>query len=67
MSFEINIGKVNKKLNSTYRPTNELNHSYDVVLKESCSDYTPTFILKNPINTFNYNYLEWGGLVLLHK
>lgn len=60
MSFEVKIGTVNKRLNSTYQPSTELIHTIDVVLKESCSDYTPTFILKNPSNTFPYNYLKWG-------
>ena len=61
MSFEVQIGTVNKRLNSTYQPSTELIHTIDVVLKESCSDYTPTFILKNPSNTFPYNYLKWGN------
>lgn len=60
MSFQVQIGTVNKRLNSTYQPTTELIHTIDVVLKESCSDYTPTFILKNDSNTFPYNYLKWG-------
>lgn len=60
MSFQVQIGTVNKRINSTYQPTTELIHTIDVVLKESCSDYTPTFILKNPSNTFPYNYLKWG-------
>lgn len=60
MSFPVEIGTVNKRINSTYQPTSELIHTIDVVLKESCSDYTPTFILKNPSNTFPYNYLKWG-------
>ena len=61
MSFQVQIGTVNKRLNSTYQPTTELVHTIDVVLKESCSDYTPTFVLKNPSNTFPYNYLKWGS------
>lgn len=61
MSFQVQIGTVNKKINSTYQPTTELIHTVDVVLKESCSDYTPTFILKNESNTFPYNYLKWGN------
>ena len=60
MSFNIDLGIVTKKINSTYRPASELNTSIPVVLKESCSDYTPTFILNNPTNTFNFNYLKWG-------
>lgn len=61
MSFTVNIGKVTKKYNSTYRPTTELNQTYEVVLKDSSSDYTPTFVLYNPDNTWDYNYLEWSG------
>lgn len=60
MSFTIKAGTVNKRKNSTYVPDN-LNHVYDVVLKESCSDYAPVFILQNPTNRFSYNYLEWDG------
>lgn len=60
MSFNVDLGIVTKKINSTYRPTTELNTTIPVVLKESCSDYTPTFILNNPTNTFNFNYLKWG-------
>lgn len=60
MSFTIKAGTVNKRKNSTYVPTN-LNHEYEVVLKESCSDYAPVFILQNPTNRFSYNYIEWDG------
>lgn len=60
MSFTINIGKVTKKYNSTYQPTTELNQTFNVVLKDSSSDYSPTFVLYNPINTWDYNYLKWG-------
>lgn len=60
MSFTIKAGTVNKRKNSTYVPTN-LDHEYEVVLKESCSDYAPVFILQNPTNRFSYNYLEWDG------
>lgn len=60
MSFTIKAGTVNKRKNSTYVPNN-LNHEYEVVLKESCSDYAPVFILQNPTNRFSYNYLEWDG------
>ncbi len=61
MAFTVNIGKVTKKFNSTYRPTTELNKTFEVVLKDSSSDYTPTFVLYNPDNTWDYNYLEWDG------
>ncbi len=60
MSFTIKVGTVNKRKNSTYVPNN-LDHEYEVVLKESCSDYAPVFILQNPTNRFSYNYLEWDG------
>lgn len=59
MSFTIKAGTVNKRKNSTYVPN--LTHEYEVVLKESCSDYAPVFILQNPTNRFSYNYLEWDG------
>ena len=61
MAITIKTGIVNKRKNSTYVPTTELVNSYDVVLKESCSDYAPTFFLNNPTNTFNDNYLQWGS------
>lgn len=60
MSFTIKAGTVNKRKNSTYVPDN-LTEEYEVVLKESCSDYAPVFILQNPTNRFSYNYLEWDG------
>lgn len=60
MSFTIKAGTVNKRKNSTYVPNN-LDHEYEVVLKESCSDYAPVFILQNSTNRFSYNYLEWDG------
>lgn len=60
MSFTIKAGTVNKRKNSTYAPTT-LHHEYEVVLKESCSDYAPVFILQNPTNRFSYNYIEWDG------
>lgn len=61
MSLTVNIGKVTKKYNSTYQPTAELNQVYEVVLKDSSSDYSPTFVLYNPYNTWDYNYLKWGN------
>lgn len=59
MAITIKTGIVTKRKNSTYVPTAELTNSYDVVLKDSCSDYAPTFFLNNPTNTFNDNYLKW--------
>ncbi len=60
MSFTVSIGTVTKRKNSTYVPTTELSTDIDVVLKESCSDYAPVFILENSSNTFTHNYLKWG-------
>lgn len=61
MSVNISVGIVNKRLNSTYVPSGELSTTYDVVLKESCSDHNPVFILKQNNNQFPYNYLQWGA------
>lgn len=59
MAFSVYVGTVTKRKNSTYVPTTELSTKIDVVLKESCSDYAPVFILENSTNTFGYNYLKW--------
>ena len=61
MAFTVSVGTVTKRKNSTYVPTTELSTDIDVVLKECCSDYSPVFILENSSNTFDHNYLKWGG------
>ena len=60
MSVSISVGIVNKRINSTYVPSGEMSTTFDVVLKESCSDHNPVFILKKTNNQFPYNYLQWG-------
>lgn len=60
MAFDIELGIVTKKRNSTKIPTaDEMIRTESVVLKENCSDYNPVFTLNLSENIFPYNYVKW--------
>lgn len=62
MSFEIKLGIVTKKRNSTKIPAaEEMTRTESVVLKENCSDYNPVFLLNLSENIFPYNYVQWDN------
>lgn len=61
MAITLKLGVVSKRKNSTYQPSSELGAEVVAVLKDSCSDYTPTFTIKVDSNSFPYNYFEWDG------
>lgn len=62
MAFDIKLGIVSKKRNSTKIATEqEMTKTVSVVLKENCSDYNPVFLLNFPENVFPYNYVQWDN------
>lgn len=62
MAFDIKLGIVSKKRNSTKIATEqEMTKTVSVVLKENCSDYNPVFLLNLPENVFPYNYVQWDN------
>lgn len=58
MSISIQIGKVSKRRNSTFRPT--LTTSVNVLLKDGTSDTAPQFLLAAE-SAPDVNYAKWGS------
>ncbi len=59
MAHTIKCGKIAKRKNSTYQPTNaELATSFDVLLKSPTSLHSPTFTISAA--SFDFNYIKWG-------
>lgn len=58
MSITIQLGKVSKRKNSTFRPT--LTTSVNVLLKDGTTDTAPQFLL-NADSALDYNYAIWGS------
>lgn len=58
MSISIQIGKVSKRRNSTFRPT--LTTSVNVLLKDGASDTAPQFLLAAE-SAPDVNYAKWGS------
>lgn len=59
MGFSINIGKINKRVNSTSKTFDSVTTFSDCVLKEACDIKNPVVQVKGSAN--NYNYMEWNG------